>query len=128
MEVMKKAMRRVSPDGLFRYSDRSDPAQKRLMGMDMEVEYKNELAQHLFTKYQGAEVSKKVLQDNEVAWHPYWIEKDLTAALKLLESSDPPQITSVRYPDGKTRKRGSYPTGCLITFSNSNSSQSALFQ
>ena len=38
MEVMKKAMRRVSPDGLFQYRDRTDPAQHRFEYVVGEIE------------------------------------------------------------------------------------------
>ena len=53
LAVMKQAMRSVSPDGLFRYSDRSDPNQPRLVGMGMEPEYADEIANDLFAKYRG---------------------------------------------------------------------------
>ena len=116
MEVIKTAMRSVAPDGLFRYADRTDPSQLRLIGMGMDVEYAEELADHLFVQYRGCEVSKETLSSSEISWHPRWIEKDLTAALRLAESSSPPRITNVRNADGRPRRRTSYPQGCFITF------------
>jgi len=114
IQAIKQAMRSGSPDGLFRYADRSDPDQLRFMGMD--VEYGIEMADHLYLRYSGREVTKETLIDDEVAWHSRWIEKDLTAALRLLESSAPPRITDVRNLDGRPRRRASFPTGCIITF------------
>jgi three-Cys-motif partner protein len=116
MLVMKGAMRSVSPDGLFRYRDRTDPAQQRFMGMGMDEEYAQELASHLSSKYRGQGVTKETLVEDEVAWHPRWIEKDLTAALRLLENSTPPKITGVCNADGRPRRRNFYPAGCVITF------------
>ena len=74
------------------------------------------MADHLYLRYSGREVTKETLIDDEVAWHSRWIEKDLTAALRLLESSAPPRITDVRNLDGHPRRRASFPTGCIITF------------
>ncbi len=116
MEVMKRAMRRVSRDGLFRYSDRTDPAQLRLMGMGAEEEYPRDIADHLFAKYHAQEVPKETIIENHVVWHPRWMDVDLTGALKLLEYSSPPRILGVRNSDGRRRRKGDYPAGCLITF------------
>ena len=116
MQVIKRAMRSVSPDGLFRYCDRTNPAQQRFMGMGMEKEYATELAEYLLRTYQGKEVLKDTLTNDDVAWHPRWIDRDLTAALKLLENSTPPRITIVRNSDGRPRKQNSYPKGSIITF------------
>lgn len=116
MQVIKGAMRSVSPDGLFRYRDRTDPAQQRFMGMGREDEYPKEIADYLVNKYHGLVVAKDTITEEDVAWHPVWIERDLTAALKLLEHSASPQITDVRNSDGRPRRRNSYRPGCLITF------------
>ena len=118
MQVIKGAMRSVSPDGLFRYSDRTDPSQPRLVGMGMEDEYARELADHLFTRYQGQEVTKESLIENDIAWHPRWISRDLTAALRLLERSNPSMIRGVRNFDGHRRQANSFPDGCIISFTD----------
>ena len=118
IEVMKQAMRSVSPDGLFRYSDRTDPSQPRLVGMGMDDEYARELADHLFTRYQGQEVAKESLIENDIAWHPRWISRDLTAALRLLERSNPSRIKGVRNFDGRRRQANSFPDGCIISFTD----------
>ena len=116
MQVMKRAMRNVSPDGLFRYRDRTNPAQQRFMGMGMDAEYARELADYLFRTYRGREALKDTLINDDVAWHPRWIDKDLTAALMLLEGSTPTRIASVRNSDGRPRRRNSFPPGSIITF------------
>ena len=118
MEVMKQAMRSISTDGLFRYSDRSDPNQPMLMGMGMDDEYIQELSNYLFEKYRGQEIAKKTIVEADLAWHPRWIDKDLTGALMLLESFSPSRITEVKNSDGRPRRRNSYPDGCLITFAD----------
>ena len=117
MQVIKAAMRSVSPDGLYRYADRTNPAQLRFIGLGMDEEYAAELAEHLHVRYRGTAVPKEELIDIDVAWHPRWNERDLTASLRLLESASPPRILDVRNSDGRPRKRNSYPAGCVITFS-----------
>jgi three-Cys-motif partner protein len=116
LQVIKQAMRSVSPDGLIRYADRSDPTQLRFIDMGMDVAYAEELSEHLFHRYHGSAVTKESIIDDDIAWHPRWIDKDPTAALRLLESSSPPRITSVHNPDGRPRRRTFYPSGCIITF------------
>ena len=116
MDVIKTAMRRVSPDGLFRYSDRSNPSQPRLFGTGMEEEYAAELSSHIYKRYRGREIPKEQIIEDNLTWHPRWIPADLTAALRLLENTTPPRINNVRKRDGTKRRRLTYPDGCLITF------------
>ena len=116
MEVIKRAMRSVSPDGAFRYMDRSNPAQLRLIGLGVDEDYATELAEYLFNKYRGLQVSKVDIVEQVVGFHPRWINKDLTAALRLMEKQDPSQIIDVIRTDGKPRRKGSFPAESLITF------------
>lgn len=116
MQVIKQAMRSVSPDGLYRYADRTDPAQLRFIGMGMDEEYARELATFLFSKYRGTTVAKDEISENDVAWHARWVDSNLTMAMRMLESTDPPQITNVRNSDGRRRQANSFPPGCFITF------------
>jgi hypothetical protein len=116
LQVIKQAMRSVSPDGLFRYADRSDPDQLGFIDMGMDVEYAQELSEHLFHRYNGSAVTKENIIEDNIAWQPRWIDKDLTAALRLLEAASPQQIIGVLNPDGRLRRRNSYPPGCIITF------------
>ena len=123
MEVMKQAMRSVSPDGLFRYSDRTDPSQQRFVGMGMETEYAHEIGNHLFAKYRGQEVHRDVIVEQEIAWHPRWVDKDFNSGLRLLEDSVPPKILNVRNNDGRPRRKPHFPKGCYITFADYESPQ-----
>ena len=116
MAAMKGAMRRVSPEDPFRYADRTNPTQPRLFGMGMDDEYAQELGDRLIENWRGQEVAKERLIEEVIHWHPRWMEKDLTAALRLVENLDPPRIVDVRNADGRRRRRNSYPTGSFITF------------
>ena len=116
MAAMKGAMRRVSPEDPFRYADRTNPTQPRLFGMGMDDEYAQELGDRLIENWRGQEVAKERLIEEVIHWHPRWMEKDLTAALRLVENLDPPRIVDVRNADGRRRRRNSHPTGSFITF------------
>ena len=116
LEVIKGAMRNVSPDGLFRYTDRSDPHQFRLMGMNMDDQYASDVADSLYKNYRGAEVSMDDLINEVIAWHPIWLVKDLRAGLRQLEQSRPSRILDVRNSDGRTRRKNSFLSGSIIQF------------
>jgi hypothetical protein len=118
LEVIKGAMRRVSPDGLFRYTDRTDPSQLRLMGMDMDQAYAEDIAAFLTVNCSGDEVATDDLMEDLVAWHPVWLLKDLRAGLKLLENSIPSKIIEVRNGNGRPRRKGSFPQGSIIKFAS----------
>ena len=116
MEAIKRAMRKVSPTGEFRYTDRLNPEQPVLLGLNMESEFPTEIGEHLFRKYEGREVSFDRLVADEIDWHRWWLQKDLRSALNYLEYGDRPRILDVRNTEGRPRRKGSYPEGCLITF------------
>lgn len=118
LDVIKHAMRNVSPDGLYRYTDRTDPNQFRLMGMDMDDQYASDIADSLYKNYRSAEVSMDQLISEVIAWHPVWLEKDLRAGLQRLEQSIPSKILDVRNSDGRPRRKNSFPSGSIIQFSN----------
>ncbi len=88
-----------------------------LMGMGMDQEYAAELARSIYELHADESVTKEQLID-EIAWHPRWIEKDLTAGLRLLETETPPKIVDVAKADGTYRRKGSFPSGCTITFAS----------
>ena len=119
MEAMKRAMRSVSPTGEFRYSDTIDPAQPVLLGLNMADEYPQEIGEFLFRKYDGQEVARDRLVEEEIDWHRWWLPSDLRGALMHLEYGDDPRIASVRNSDDRSRRRRTYPKGCLITFARS---------
>ena len=116
MEAMKRAMRAASPTGEFRYTDRRDPDQRVLPGLDIEKEYAEEIGEHLFLKYVGREVAFDSLVADEINWHRWWLVPDLKKALLYLEYGDNPRISSVRNGDGRRRVARRYPPGCLIKF------------
>ena len=116
LEAIKKAMRKTSQTGEFRYTDRIDPAQPVLLGLDMESEFPTAIGDYLFQKYQGQEVTIDHLIENEIKWHRWWLESDLRDGLRYLEYADDTRIAGVRNANGKTRQRKSYPHGCFIAF------------
>ena len=116
MEAIKRAMRSASPTGEFRYTDRIDPAQPVLLGMEMENEFPPLIGEHLFQKYAGREVAFDTLLEEEINWHRWWLATDLRAALRYLEYGDDPRIVSVRNRDGSSRRRNSHRGDSLITF------------
>ena len=116
LEAIKRAMRRASQTGEFRYTDRVDSSQTLLPGFDMARQFPQELGEHVFQKYEGQEVSFDLLIGNEIDWHRWWLPTDLRKGLEYLEYGDDERISMVRNGDGRTRKPKSYPSGCMITF------------
>ena len=117
MLVMKQAMWTAAPTGDFQYSDLTYPQQACLFEEIYEEEYSQQLANQLYQNRKGQTVAKRVLLQNEVAWHPICIERHLTRALSILEhDSTPVRITKVELPNGRRRREGSYPKDCSITF------------
>lgn len=112
MSVMKSAMWKSAPTGDFRYSDLSNPAQSNMFEQSYEEQYFRDLANQIYSKHKGQYVTKKVLVD-ELAWHPVFIRRHLTGALKYLENEAHPScIIDVI----NRKKKGSYPDGCTISF------------
>ena len=116
MEAIKRAMRNASPTGEFRYTDRINPAQPVLLGLNMANAYPREIGEHLFQKYEGQVVAFDRLVADEIDWHRWWLESDLRKGLVYLEYGDDPRIVNVRNRDGRPRRERSYPDGCFITF------------
>lgn len=117
MLIMKRAMWRAAPAGDFKYSDLSSSQQGILFEKLYEEEYSQQLASQLYQSRRGQTVSKRTLLKNEVAWHPVCIDRHLTRALKILEyESTSPEVLLVELPNGRRRRKGSYPDDCTITF------------
>ena len=116
LEAMNRAMRDASQTGEFRYTDRIDPSQPTLIGLERENEYPREIGEYLFSKYDGQEVCIDRLIEVEVDWHRQWLLQDLRKGLNYLEHDDIPRILEVRNGDGRPRRKNSYPEGCYITF------------
>ena len=83
LEAMKRAMRNASQTGEFRYSDRIDSAQPVLLGLDMAEQFRREIADLLFFKYEGKEIGFDQLMEDEINRHRWWLEPDLRAALEI---------------------------------------------
>ncbi len=116
LEAMKRAMRTASPTGEFRYTDRLDPRQPIIPGMDISFEHAEEIGEHLFQKYEGKEVAFDYLMAEEIDWHRWWLDQDLRRGLIHLEYGDNQRISDVRNGDGRVRRKHSYPDGCFVTF------------
>ena len=104
-----------SQTGEFRYSDRIDPSQPVLLGLDKIKEYPIEIGAHLFEKYDGQKIHYEQLLEEEINCHRWWLEPDLRKALQYLENGDEPRIVEVRRDDGEKRRKNSY-TDCYIRF------------
>ena len=112
MSVMKNAMWKPAPTGDFKYSDLSNPSQPNMFEKSFEEQYIKDFADLIYSKHKGTSVPKKTLED-ELAWHPIFLGRHLTGALKYLEhKTQPARIINVL---GRMRK-GSYPGGCTIKF------------
>ena len=118
MLAMKRAMWNAAPTGDFQYFDLIDPQQQRLFDKELyDEEYSKDLAGQIYRSHRGQSVSKQMLMQNNLAWHPICIERHLTSALKLLEyEAKSPRIIEVERPGGKKRRKGTYPDDCIITF------------
>jgi len=118
MLAMKRAMWSAAPTGDFQYFDLTDPLQPRLFGKEFyDTVYSQDLARQLCQSYCGKTVTKQMLIQNDVAWHPICIERHLTQALKTAEYEvTPPKIIEVKLPNNRTRRRGTYPDDCTIKF------------
>jgi three-Cys-motif partner protein len=118
MLAMKQAMWKAAPTGDFRYSDLTEPQQQRLFDKELYDEnYSQQLARQLYENHRRQSISKQMLIQSDVAWHPICIERHLTQALKMLEyEEEPPKITQVELPESGIRRKGTYPDGCSITF------------
>ena len=116
LEAMKRAMRAASPTGEFRYTDRLDSRQQLIPGMDIAQEHAEQIAEDLFQKYEGHEIAYSHLVEEEIEWHGWRLESDLRKGLSFLENGEQQRISGVRTSDGRTRRKGDYPSDCLITF------------
>jgi three-Cys-motif partner protein len=118
MLAMKQAMWRAAPTGDFQYFDSTDPRQQRLFDRELyDEEYSKDLANQIYQAHRGQTVSKQTLRQNDLAGHPICIERHLTRALNILEyETISPKINKVEQSGAKTRRKGTYPDQCMITF------------
>ena len=116
MEAIKRAMRSASQTGESRFTDRISTAQFTIPGLDASHDFATEIGDSLFEKYQGQEIGICRLFEDEIDWHGWWLPSDLRKGLRYLENGKDRRIIEVRNPDGRLRKRNSYPDGCIIKF------------
>jgi len=117
MLAMKQAMWSAAPKGDFQYSDLTSPQQPLLFEEFYDEEYSHELADQLYKAYSGQTIRKQTILQQDLAWHPICIGRQLTRALRILEyESVPPRIIKVELPNGRKRRKGQYPDDCTITF------------
>ena len=114
---MKQAMWNAAPGGEFTYADLHDRRQANLFDDQFQALYAQSLAESLRRDCEGKTLSKRQIIERHLAWHPVCIKKHLTIALKALEyEDDPSTIEAVVLPDGRLRRKGTYPEDCTIRF------------
>ena len=112
---MKEAMWKADETGLFCFSDATDPNQTILFSPTPE----KDLAPILREEFKG----KTVLSDKVLKYtndESIFLEKHARKALKLLESGNGYQGYGIQVrpkkQNGKPRRRGTFPSGTIITF------------
>jgi len=118
MLAMKRAMWNASPTEEFQYFDSIDPQQQRLFDKELyDEEYSKGLADQIYQSHRGQRVSKRKLEQTDLAWHSICVERHLTRALQILEYEyTPPRITNIELPHGRIRRKRTYADDCIITF------------
>lgn len=100
LEEMKKAMWKVDDSGGFRFSDRDEPGQLKLLRDEFDQEW---LADRLAGNFPGQDVTVAQIRKYVLTATPCYLFKP---ALKSLEMSKDPGLTVVRAPAG--RRRGTF--------------------
>lgn len=108
---MKEAMRKIDPDGEFRFSDATDPNQMVLFEADItSILIKLFRDQFKEKGYISCEEVRRYVE-NETAY----LKKDMTKALKQEELAGR-VCTKPMKTDGAKRIKNTYPDGAMITF------------
>ncbi|MFQ5871407.1 MAG: three-Cys-motif partner protein TcmP [Candidatus Geothermarchaeales archaeon] len=105
--VMKEAMWAVDRTGSYRFSDRTDPAQKTLLDIEDEAAWIGPAARVIHAKFREKLVSVSEVERFVVVETPFLFRKKI---LKRLEEDG--KIADVI---GRKRRR-TFPDGCLIQF------------
>ncbi len=111
---MKEAMWKVDENGTYRFSDGVDPAQATLFSPTPA----SDCAPELWEQFHG----ETVLSEDALEYtrdHTAFLEKHARWALKRLENVDVGDKrinVAPKKKDGKPRKKGTFPTGAIITF------------
>ena len=110
MGVMKEAMWRIDPTGMYKFSDRTNPRQKRLLDYTNEAWWAGAAGRDVYTRFKGKTVPLEIVKTFVILETPWLFRK--RSILRRLEEKG--RITKV-----KPRKRAfTYPNGCEITFAN----------
>ena len=109
-EKMKEAMWAVDQTGTFRFSDRTDPNQKILMGPDSSAE----LAAIVVGQFAGRSVDAQEVK-RWVIEKTIYLGRHATGALRHAETEGLVAVDSKKR-DGSLRRRNSFPDGSMIQF------------
>ncbi|MBI1852630.1 MAG: three-Cys-motif partner protein TcmP [Planctomycetes bacterium] len=108
---MKEAMWRVDPDGAFRFSDATDPAQLVLFGSNVCAG----LGADIRTRFRDAgETSGAIVRryvENETAY----LKKHMTEALKEEEKAGRLRVEATKH-GGQARRKGTFPDDARLVF------------
>jgi three-Cys-motif partner protein len=109
LEIMKEAMWKVDPTGMYKFSDVTGFEQTRLMDFQSEPHWIQNAAEIVYQHFRGKNATEDEVHKFVVSNTQYIYRKTI---LKSLEKSRPSKILNV-----SNRKREfCYPEGCTITF------------
>ena len=110
MENMKKAMSTVVQNGIYRFSDSSNPDQTYLFEHVEELKEEKIGSNLVFDHFKGQIVPDTEIRDFVLADTPFRKWKPM---LKILEKENPTKIISV---SNRKTKALTYPPGCIVEF------------
>ncbi len=108
MEVMKEAMWKVDPTGMYRFSDRTNPRQHFLLDYMDEAWWGEAASRDVNTQFKGRTVPLETLRKFVILETPWLFRK--RPILERLEKRG--KIINVR----PRQRKFTYPDGCEITF------------
>lgn len=111
LDLMKRAMWKVDRTGDYKFSDRDDPGQTYIFDYHDESHWIPAVADEIYDKFKGLTVGVSEIEEFVIAETKYIFKK---AILKYIENSKPKYIISV----SNRNKRGTFPPGCIITFTS----------
>lgn len=115
LEAMKEAMMKVDQRGTFRFSDRTDPNQTFILDYSDEKFWVPKASGKVFNKFAGKTVTVEKVKEFVLVETPFVFRR--RSILQQLEKDG--KIVKVEITKtGKQRKKGTFPDGCAIEFSN----------
>lgn len=109
LKVMKEAMWKIDKRGNYTFGD-IRRGQKTIYDIDSDFHLR-QAANQVYEKFAGKTVPVEEVEEFVLVETPYIFRKK---TLVLLEEKG--KITNVVRNDGKHRRRGTFPYGCIITF------------